>query len=143
MTLYSRPTEPHYTHPPGDRRTLGDLFSDLSQNASFLARQEIQLAKVEMKQKATEAGKEVATIAIGGLLANAALLALIAALILGLSQFMAAWLAAFIVTVVVAIIAALLIWKGVNTLKAMNPAPEQTITTLQEDKEWLTHQINQ
>jgi UDP-N-acetylmuramyl pentapeptide synthase len=109
----------------------------------LLARQEIQLAKVEMKQKASEASAEITTIAIGGFLANAALLALVAALILGLAEFMAAWLAALVVALVVAVVAGLLIWKGVAALKEMNPVPEQTMTTLKEDKEWLSRQLNQ
>lgn len=143
MTTYTRPERQYEQAQVPNQRSLGDLFGDLSQKASLLARQEIQLAKVEMKQKATEATTEVATIAVGGFLANATLLALVAALIAGLSQFMAVWLAALIVGVAVAVIAGLLIWKGVNALKEMNMVPEQTVTTLQEDKEWLTQQLKQ
>lgn len=143
MTTYIRPQDQRRRVQDHDQRSLGDLFGELSQNASLLARQEVQLAKIEMQQKAKRAGAEVVVISAGGMLANAALLALLAAIVLGLSQFMAAWVAALLVSVVVGIIAALLIWKGVATLKEMNPAPEQTLTTLKEDKEWLTRQMNQ
>jgi uncharacterized membrane protein len=142
MTTFTRPTEQQRQSQTSDQRSLGTLFADLSQKASLLARQEIQLAKVEMKQKVSEASAEIVTIVIGGFLANAALLALVAALILALSEFMVVWLAALIVALVVAVVAGLLIWKGVTALKEMNPVPEQTITTLKEDKEWLTRQFN-
>lgn len=143
MTTYTRPERQYQQAQTNNQRSLGDLFGDLSQKASLLARQEIQLAKVEMKQKATEATAEIATIVIGGFLANAALLALVAALIAGLSQFMDVWLSALIVGVVIAIIAGLLIGKGVTALQEMNMVPEQTVSTLQEDKEWLTQQFSQ
>lgn len=141
MTTYTRPQARYRETETTNPRSLGDLFGDLSQKASLLARQEIQLAKVEMKEKATQATGEIATIVVGIFLANAALLALVAALVAGLSLFMAVWLAALIVSVVVGIVAALLVWKGINALKEMNPVPEETVTSLKEDKEWLTRQL--
>jgi uncharacterized membrane protein YqjE len=134
-----------YTRPPAsleEERTLGDLFSDLSQKASLLVRQEVQLAKVEMKEKATEASKEVALIVVGIFLGNAALLSLAAALIVGLSHFMEGWLAALLVGLVLAVVAGLLVAQGVQSLREMNALPQQTITTLQEDKEWLKRQMS-
>jgi uncharacterized membrane protein len=143
MTTYIRPERQYRQAQANNQRSLGDLFGDLSQKAGLLARQEIQLAKVEMKQKATEATAEIGTIVIGGFLANAALLALVTALIVALTEFMALWLSALIVGVVIAVIAGLLIGKGVTALKEMNVVPEQTVSTLQEDKEWLTQQLSQ
>jgi hypothetical protein len=142
-TRSPNPQEQHRQANTSDQRSLGELFADLSQKASLLAWQEIQLAKIEMKQKAIEASGEIGIIVVGGFLANAALLALVAALILGLAEFMAIWQAAFIVGIGVALIATLLIWKGVTALKKMNPVPEQTVMTLKEDKVWLTRQMNQ
>ncbi|MFO7678564.1 MAG: phage holin family protein [Chloroflexota bacterium] len=143
MTTYTRSQEQYRQSQIPDDRSLGDLFGDLSQKASTLVRQEVQLAKVEMKQKATEASVEVATITVGGFIANAALLAFTAALVLGLAEFMAPWLAALIVSLGLALVAGLLIAKGVKALREMDPVPEQTVTTLKEDKEWLTQHLNQ
>lgn len=143
MTTYTRSQAEHRQASTSDQRSLGELFADLSQKASLLVRQEVQLAKVEMKQKAAEASGEITTIVVGSFFANTALLAFAAALIIGLGQFIALWLAALIVSVLFAMAAALLIGKGIAGLRAMNPVPEQTMTTLREDKEWLTHQLNQ
>ena len=123
-------------------RSLGELFSELSQEVSTLFRQEAQLAKVEMSQKASQAGKSVGFIAAGGAVAYAGFLALLAALILGLAQFIAGWLAALIVGVIVAGIGYAVVQKGLTELKNVNPAPEKTLKTLREDGQWLKQQLN-
>jgi uncharacterized membrane protein len=125
-----------------DERSLGDLFSQLSQETSMLVRQEVQLAKVELTEKVTKAGRDVALIAGGGLLAYTGVLALVAALILVLATWMAPWLAALLVGLVFVGIAAILIVTGLNDLKEINPTPQRTVATIKEDKEWLTRQLN-
>lgn len=122
-------------------KSLGDLFAELSEQASVLVRQEIQLAQTEMTRKATKAGRNAAFVGLGGVVALGAFLSIVAALILALSQVMAAWLAALIVAVVLAIAAALLVQYGINKLKTIDPAPRRTIETVKETKEWLTQQV--
>ncbi|MCA9874779.1 MAG: phage holin family protein [Anaerolineales bacterium] len=135
MTTYSN--QQYYQREP----TVGDLLSDLSAQASQLVHQEIKLAQAEMTQKASKAGQEIALIAVGGVLANAALLALVYAIILVLGTWMSLWIAALIVAIVVGIVAGILVWAGIDALKKINPAPTRTIATLQEDKEWLATQM--
>src|SRR5262245_44568518 len=124
------------------KRSLGELFSELSQDVSYLFQQEMQLAKIEMTQKASQAGKQIGFIAAGGFVAYAGFLALLAAVILGLSEFMAGWLAALIVAIIVAGIGYFLIQKGISDLKNLNPAPEKTIKTFKEDGQWLKQQLS-
>jgi uncharacterized membrane protein YqjE len=124
-----------------DDRSLGELFSELSRQTSTLIRQEVALAKVEMKQKGTEVGKDVGMMAAGGALAYAGLLALIATIIIVLAEFIPWWLSALIVSLVVLSIGGLLVQRGMNALKQTNMAPEQTIETLKEDKEWAKKQL--
>jgi xanthine/uracil permease len=123
-------------------QSLGQLFSQLSHDVSYLFQQEVQLAKVEMTEKASQAGKQAGFIAAGGFIAYAGFLALLAALILGLAELMAGWLAALIVGVVVVAIGYFLLQKGINDLKNLNPAPERTIETIKEDGQWLKQQLN-
>jgi xanthine/uracil permease len=123
-------------------RSLGELFSQLSRDVSTLFQQEVRLAKVEMSQKASEAGRQVAFMAAGGFIAYAGFLALLAALILGLAEVMPAWLAALIVGLIVAGIGYFLLQKGMNDLKNMNPAPEKTVQTIKEDGQWLKQQVS-
>lgn len=121
--------------------SLGELFLELSQEASSLIRQEVQLAKAEVTRKATRAGKEVAFMAAGGLVAYAGFLALIAAAIFGVAEFLPLWLSALLIGVIVAGAGYLLLQKGKNGLKEINPAPRRTIESLKEDKEWLKQQV--
>jgi uncharacterized membrane protein YqjE len=122
--------------------SLGELFSELSQETSQLVRQEVRLATAELTEKANKAGRNIAFIAGGGLVAYTGVLALVAALILVLSNWMAPWLAALIVGVLFVAVAAVLINSGLNELKQLNPKPQKTMATLREDKEWLTRQLN-
>ncbi len=129
----------HTEAPP--EKSLADLFTELSEQASTLVRQEIQLAQTEMTRKATKAGRNAAVIAVGGVFALGAFYSIVAALIMALSQVMDGWLAALIVAVVLAIVAALLVQYGISKLKTIDPAPRRTIETMRENKEWLTQQV--
>jgi uncharacterized membrane protein YqjE len=124
-----------------DDRSLGELFSELSRQTSTLIRQEVALAKAEMKQKGTEVGKDVGMMAAGGALAYAGLLALIATVIIVLAEFIPWWLSALIVSLVVLGVGGLLLQRGMSALKQTSMAPEQTIETLKEDKEWAKKQL--
>ena len=118
-------------------RPIGDLVKQLASQTSTLVRQEIDLAKAEMSQKASIAGKGAGLLggaAVTGLLAAGALTA---CLILVLSEAMDAWLAALIVAVVMGIVAAALGLAGRNKVReATPPVPEQTVETVKEDVEW-------
>lgn len=123
-----------------DERSIGDLFSELMRETSTLVRQEVQLAKTEITQKVTSAGKDAGMIGAGGALAYAGLLTLIAALVIGLGQIIPMWLSALIVGIVVVGVGYALIQRGLTAIKQIDPAPRQTLETLQEDKEWVKEQ---
>ncbi len=125
-----------------DERSLGELFGDLARETSMLVRQEVQLAKTEMTQKASAVGKDIGFLAVGGAIAYAGLLALIATLIIILGTIgLPWWLAALIVGVIVAGAGYALVQKGLSALKHQNMAPQQTIQTLQEDRQWAKEQM--
>jgi len=123
-----------------DNRSLGELFTELANETTTLVRQEIQLAKTEMTQKATRAGKDVGMIGAGGALAYAGLLAVIAAVIIGLGQLIPMWLSALIVGLVIVGVGYVMIQRGLSELKRIDPTPRQTLETLKEDKEWVKEQ---
>lgn len=121
---------------------LSDLFRDLMHETKILIQQEIQLLKLEMSQKATQAGKDVAFIAVGGALAYAGLLILLVAATLALALFIPGWASALIVGLAVAGIGYALIQKGISDLKNINPAPQKTIDSIKETKQWTTNALN-
>src|SRR4051795_8106708 len=110
-----------------NERSLGELFAELSRETSTLVRSEVSLAKTELTEKATQAGRNAAIVAVGGALAHAGLLVIIAAVVLLLVQAgLAAWLAAVIVGLVVAGGGYLVAQKGVTALKNGDLTPKQT-----------------
>jgi uncharacterized membrane protein YqjE len=123
-----------------DDRSIGELIAELSRETTTLVRQELQLAKVEMSQKASRAGKNVGFLVVGGVVAYTGLLAIIAAVIIVLGNVIALWLSALVVGAVIAAVGLVLVIKGVNTLRQEDPTPQETIETLKEDREWLRDQ---
>ena len=123
-----------------DDRTLGELFSELAQETSTLVRQEVNLAKTEMSQKASRVGKDVGFLAAGGVVAYAGLLAILAGVIVLLGQVIPMWLSALLVGLVVAAVGYFLIKKGLDALKREDVAPRQTMETLKEDGQWIKDQ---
>jgi hypothetical protein len=126
---------------PMENRPLGDLFSDLATDMSNLIRQEVALAKLEVTQKAKYLGRNVGYLVVGGAVAYAGMLAVIAAIIMLLDRVMPAWGAALLVGIVVAGIAWLLIGKALAALQQADLTPRETVETLKEDATWVKQQI--
>jgi hypothetical protein len=124
------------------QRSLGELFKELATDTGLLVRKEVELAKTEMAGKAKVAAKDGAMIAGGGVLAYYASFLLLAALVLALGTIMPLWASALIVGVVLAASAGVLAFIGVKKLKKVDPAPRETIRTLQENKLWLREQMS-
>ncbi len=123
-------------------RSLGELFADLARETGTLVSQEVLLAKTEMTQKASRAGKHVAFLAVGGMVVYAGLLAIIAALIIGLAAAgLHWWASALLVGVTVAGVGYLLVQRGLTALKREELMPTQTIDSLKEDTQWAKEQI--
>lgn len=122
-------------------RSLGQMFADLSRETRTLIQQEVQLARTELSEKATQMGKGVAFVAGGGLLAYGGLLAIVAAVVLVLIAFgLPAWAGALLGGVVVAGAGYLLINAGLSMLRPQQLTPRETIDTLKEDAQWLKSQ---
>jgi uncharacterized membrane protein YqjE len=124
-----------------EQRSLGEVVKDLTQDFSVLFRKEVALAKTELQESATQAGKGAAMLTAGGFIAYAGFLALLAAAIVGLALVVPWWLSAVIVGVAVLLVSAILIMSGIKKLKATSLAPEETIESLKEDKEWAKEQL--
>jgi uncharacterized integral membrane protein len=138
---------------PGERkedRSIGQLLKELTQESSTLLKQEVNLAKTEMSEKATRIGANLGEVAVGGAVALLGAIALllfaINALASLLSKFMspgiAVWLAPLIVGAVLAGVGYSLITKALATLKQESITPQKTTQSLQENKEWLKEKIS-
>jgi hypothetical protein len=125
-----------------DERSLGDLFSDLSRETTTLVRKEVQLAKAELTQSATEAARGIGMLVAGGAVAYAGLLFLLLAIVFGLIEVgWDPWVSALVVGLVVVAIGAILVLRARESLKPANLAPQKTVETLKEDAAWAKEQI--
>jgi xanthine/uracil permease len=126
---------------PDADRSLGDLFGELARETTTLVRQEVRLATTEITSKAKKAGGHAGVVGAGGALVHAGLLAIVAAAVIGLGSAIPMWLSALVIGLVVAGIGYALVRSGLGGLAAIDPAPQQTIDSLKEDKEWLKDQM--
>jgi len=116
--------------------SVGELVGRVATDLSTLMRQELELAKAEVKTEAATAGKAAGMLGAGGVAALYALGFLSLAIVYALSLAMDAWIAALIVGLVWAIAAAVLVVVGKNKISQVDPKPERTIKTVKEDVEW-------
>ena len=121
-------------------RPIGELLKQLASETTTLVRQELDLAKAEMREKAGKAGPGFGMWGAAGATALLAAGALTAFLILALDGAMPNWLAALIVGLAYALIAAVLYVTGKRRVEeAGSPVPEKTIESVKEDVQWAKH----
>jgi hypothetical protein len=126
------------------------LIRSLLDEARTLSRQEFQLARAEMMEKAATAARNSTSIAVGFGLALAGGVALLAALSAGLWVILlkagvdgaiAVWLAPLIVGAVFALLGYALIHKGISTLRHMSVIPHKTTASIKETGQWIQDKI--
>lgn len=119
-------------------RSSADLIKQLTGQLTTLVREEIELAKAEMKPKAKAAGLGAGLLGGAGVVALLGAGALVAAAIAGISVALPVWLSALIVGAVLMILGGAVALAGKASLgAAAPPVPEQAMETSKEDVEWL------
>lgn len=125
---------------PVDDRSLGEIVGDIADDLGTLVRQELDLAKTEVKQEATRAGKGAGMLAGAGVAGHLGLVFLSLCLTFLLDNWMALELAALITAALWLVVAALLGLNGKKTLNRTNPALPETQRSLKEDAQWAARQ---
>lgn len=128
-------TPPYPGEPPladhradADRESIGELLSDITADLSTLMRQEMELAKAEVKQSATRAGKGAGMLGGAGVGGHFVLLFLSIALWWGIGDATGHAWSALIVAAIWAVIAAVLAALGRSQLKTVQGMPRTTQT---------------
>lgn len=130
----------------GDLRSLPDLLRDLSSEVTLLFRKEVQLAKAEAGEKASQVLSGMEMLLAGGVLALGALgvflaaaVAILAALFvsMGMGDLVASSFSALIVGGIVAIIAWALVSRGLKQLRAQELALDRTTQSLARDADTI------
>ncbi len=133
-----------------DETTIAGLIRQLRDETTQLLRQEVSLVKTEMSEKGSRIGRNTAYLAVGGLVAYAGALLLLAALsvlvawlltLADVNPWIAGWVGPLVVGVIVAVIGYSLVQKAIATLKNESPVPEKSIESLKEDKQWVQNKM--
>jgi hypothetical protein len=143
----SRPSSPHNDatafgndagypsdagQPPIEEVSVGQLVGNISRDLSTLMRQELELAKVEIKSEVSKTAKGAGMLGGAGFAGYMTALFLSLAAAWGLANVMDEAWAFLIVTAVWAVIAAVLFLSGRKTLQTVNPKPERTVETVKQ-----------
>jgi len=122
----------------GAEPSIGELFKRVTTDTSELVRQEVALAKVEMRQAFATLARDGTTVGIGLGLALVGVLALTAFLIAGLGRLLndRYWLAALIIGAVFLVVGAVLARNALADIKRRGLTPDQTAESLRQDAAW-------
>ena len=113
---------------PDSRASVGELFSEVAEDLSTLMHQEVELAKAEIRQSATRAGKGAGLLAGAGVSGHMVLLFASVAAWWGLGDATGHGWSALIVAAIWLMIAAALGLMGRREISAVPGIPQTTQT---------------
>ena len=122
-------------------KPVTELMRDLVNQVSNLVRHEIQLARAEMGEKASQATNGVVLLGVALGLGIGAIVILLLAAVAVLEGIMAFWLSALLVGLVAALAAAGLASMGMSNLKARNLMPDRTIESVREETQYAKEKV--
>ncbi|MFY0406637.1 phage holin family protein [Solicola sp. PLA-1-18] len=121
------------TTPPTSDASVGQLLGQLSEQTSRLVRDEMQLAKIEIRDTVRHAGLGAGLFSAAGVLALYGVGALVATAIIALALLVDLWLAALIVTVVLFAGAGLAALVGKKQVGQVSVTPERAVENVKRD----------
>jgi hypothetical protein len=112
--------------------SVGALIGEVTKDLSTLMRQELDLAKAEMKVEAKKAGQGAGMFGAAGLAGLMTVIFLSIALWWALAHLVGHSWSALIVAILWGIVGAVAFTMGKKKFQQVNPKPERTVETLQQ-----------
>ncbi len=129
---------------PGAEPSLGELLTRLTTDTGELVRQEVALARSEIRQVGSTLARDGARLGIALGLALAGALALTAFLVIAIGDLLNNyWLGALAVGLVLAGIGAVLAKSAINDVKQRGLTPQQTVASLKENAAWAKQETQE
>jgi hypothetical protein len=119
-------------NPDVEGTSVGQLIGEVTKDLSTLMRQELELAKAEMKVEAKKAGQGAGMFGAAGLAGLMTVIFLSIALWWALSHLVGHSWSALIVAILWGVIGAVAFTLGKKKFQQVNPKPERTVETLQQ-----------
>jgi uncharacterized membrane protein YqjE len=127
-----------------DTGSIGDLIRGILTDIRTLLREEIALAQVELREQAHRAraaamslGVAAAALAFGGTF----LLIAVAVAIADLLSW-PIWAGFLVMAVVLTVVGLVMYASGRRQLRRVRPIPEETVSTLKENSEWIAKRLS-
>ena len=118
--------------PDVEGNSVGALIGEVTKDLSTLMRQELELAKVEMKAEAKKAGQGAGMFGAAGFAGYMVALFLSLALMWALASAIPTGWAGLIVAVLWGVVGAVAFVMGRKKFQQLNPKPERTVDTLSQ-----------
>lgn len=118
-------------------RDLSSLTGEILGDVQRLIRDEVRLARAELTQSLQRAALGIGAVVIAGALGLLALAFVGVAIFYALALVIPLWAAGLVVVGFYGFLAIAALLFARNNLKPSSLVPEQTIESLQEDREWL------
>ncbi|UCM91384.1 phage holin family protein [Streptomyces marincola] len=132
--------QPGATRTGGEQNgSVGRMISEITTDAQHLVRQEVELAKAEVRQEVGRAGKAAGMFGGAGFAGYMVAFFLSLALMFGLANVLDAGWAGLITAGLWAIVGAALFIAGRARMRRLSATPKQTVETLKEDARWARH----
>ena len=124
------------------RRPLGTVVASAVDGLRTLAREHVELAKIEVSEAASVRGRGAGMFAAAGVVGMYAIGFAAATAAAGLAVVLPVWAAILLVTVLLLIVAGVLALVGRRTLQTAPQPGERIRETMKEDARWAQQQIS-
>ena len=121
---------------PSPEQPLSELVSKTSSDLATLFRQEVELAKIEIKDDVRQTAKAGSMFGAAGFAGYLAAVLGSLAVVFALDLAMPLWTAFLIVAAMFALVGFVLFRQAQTRMSEFTLGPEQTIETIKEDIEW-------
>ena len=126
------------------QESIGSLIRGILTDMQTLIREEIALARVEIREQAGRAGAAALSFGIAAAALAFGAIFLLVAIALGVAYLLGwpAWTGFLIVALVLGIGGYFTLSSGRKQLAGVHAMPEETVTTLKENSEWIAKRLS-
>jgi hypothetical protein len=128
----------------GYQESIGDLVKGILQDVRQLIRDEIALARVELREQATRAKLAVSALGAAAVALALGAVFLFVAIAAGIADLFdwPIWAGFLAVALLLSIAGFVMLSMGRKRLRSVHPVPEQTVETLKENSEWIAKRLS-
>ncbi len=128
----------------GYNESIGGLLRGVLMDLRQLMREEMALARVELREQAGRAKMAAASLGAAAVALLLGVIFLLIALSIGIADLLnwPVWAGYFVVALLLAIGGSVALASGRRKLRNVRPMPEQTVETLKENSEWIAKRLS-